>query len=117
MTSAARLTAARIAVRLAAQGIAAGSLGGSPPPASKRDALVHAVATCMAAQDANRLTNAKARTSIAFASARTLVQKSRLARMLNGAGDLWNGDDRAHQFELLNIAADLRRLTVRTFGA
>lgn len=89
MTSQARLTAARIAVRNAARGIDAGSL--------------------LAARETDLRANAAPKIANAVRESRALVQKSRLARLLNGSGDLWNGDDRAHQFLLLTEAARLRR--------
>jgi hypothetical protein len=86
MTSRTRLTAARIAVRVA-----------------------------LARHQAELDAAAPAKLTGAIATARVLTRKSRLARILNGSGDLWNGSDRAHQFALLNAAADTRRLAVRTF--
>lgn len=47
---------------------------------------------------------------------REMVAKSRLARILNGRGDLWNGADRAHQFSLLNEAARARRAVTLTWA-
>jgi hypothetical protein len=91
MTSRTRLLAARLAVRTAARGTAAGNL-----PAATR--------SLMGAYDAER---AERREAIRMALA--LARKSRLARLLNGRGDLWNGSDRSHQFALLNEAARVRR--------
>lgn len=101
-TSIARVTAARIALRLTARGIVAGDL-----PAC--------TVALMGAIDANARAERLARTAAPFNSApaiteaRTLVRKSRTARLLCGRGDLWNGDDRAHQFRLMNEAARVRR--------
>lgn len=82
MTSRTRLTAARLALRT-----------------DIRTAAERRLATLEAAVLERR----------AIAEARTMVRKSKTARLLNGAGDLWNGDDRAHQFLLLTEAARLRR--------
>ncbi len=117
-TTAARLTAARLAVRNAARGIDAGNLSAPLTATDQRllAPLALAVAACLDAEEAVHRGEAVARTSLAVETARTLVRKSKLARMLCGRGDLWNGADRAHQFALMNAAADVRRLTARSLG-
>jgi hypothetical protein len=103
MTSRTRVLAARLAVRAAARGVAAGNL-----PAC----VVQATATALlSAIEAERRETAPERSAEALGTARTMVKKSKLARLLNGRGDLWNGADRAHQFALLNEAARVRRST------
>jgi len=95
MTSQARLTAARLAVRIAAAGANAGNLQA-------------ATARCMGAYDAAILA-ARLDRRATIVEARIFVRKSAIARLLCGKGDLWNGSDRAHQFALLNEAARVRR--------
>ena len=99
MTSRTRITAARIAARLAlreaARQFAEGTISAE---AMQRAAQLRL--TLITVEEAERRV---------IQTARDLVRKSKLARQLNGRGDLWNGDDRAFQFSLLNEAARARR--------
>jgi len=95
MTSQTRLIAARIAVRAAARGFVAGNVNASELRTATARALRAAETIVLDRQ--------------ALRDARRMVDKSRIDRILNGRGDLWNGSDRAFQFDMLNMAARLRR--------
>lgn len=121
MTSRSDLTAARLALANAARGIVAGNLN-----AASNGTLTFADQSVMApfAEAAlallgvrDSLTREQRLVAEAFDDARRNVRKSKLERLLNGAGDLWNGDDRARQFAMLNEAAATRRLICRLIFA
>jgi hypothetical protein len=79
--------------------------------AAQRLAAFHTAVRCIqdAAERERLATLARVLDRAALRDARDKARKSRLARLLGGTGDLWDGNARARQFELLAECARTRQ--------
>jgi hypothetical protein len=93
--------------------VLAGLIGARAPQqtaAQRLAAFATAVRCIQTDAERERLaTLARVLDRVALRDALALARKSRLARLLGGTGDLWDGNARARQFELLTDCARTRR--------